>query len=69
MKKAIVIGAGIGGLAAAVTLQSRGIHTMVFDENPHAGGKMMSVNVPKPVTDNRKDESGTHRHSYVNEER
>ncbi|WP_309087960.1 NAD(P)-binding protein [Domibacillus sp.] len=33
MKKAIMIGAGIGGLAAAVTLQSRGIHTTVFDEN------------------------------------
>lgn len=43
MKKAIVIGAGLGGLSAAITMQSKGVDVTVFDENPHAGGKMMSV--------------------------
>lgn len=38
--KAIVIGSGIGGLAAAVRLQTKGFQTTVFEANPYPGGKL-----------------------------
>ncbi|OES45752.1 hypothetical protein BA724_02805 [Domibacillus iocasae] len=45
VKKVIVIGAGLGGLAAAIMLQSKGAAVTVLDENLHAAGrKMMSIN-------------------------
>lgn len=43
-KKIIVIGAGLGGLAAAITLAQSGYDVTVFEKNAHAGGK---VNVLK----------------------
>jgi phytoene desaturase len=38
-KSAIVIGAGIGGLAAATHLAHGGVHVTVLEKNPHAGGR------------------------------
>ena len=40
MKKAIVIGAGIAGLASAVRLAARGWKVHVFDKNSYPGGKL-----------------------------
>lgn len=38
-KKAIVIGAGLGGLAAAIRLQAKGYHTEVMELNNQPGGR------------------------------
>ncbi len=38
MKKAIIIGSGLGGLAVAIRLQSRGISTTIYEKNAMAGG-------------------------------
>jgi len=43
-KKVAVIGAGIGGLAAAIRLRIRGYHVDVFEANAHAGGKLSEIN-------------------------
>ncbi|WP_338780981.1 phytoene desaturase family protein [Metabacillus sp. FJAT-52054] len=43
MKKAVVIGAGLGGLSAAITLASEGWDVTVAEKNSHPGGKMMPV--------------------------
>lgn len=40
MTKAIVIGAGIGGLAAALRLRHKGYAVEVFEANAYAGGKL-----------------------------
>ncbi|MDR0136394.1 phytoene desaturase family protein [Metabacillus idriensis] len=45
MKKAVIIGAGLGGLSAAITLASRGFKVDVFEKNSHAGGKLMPVDL------------------------
>jgi 1-hydroxycarotenoid 3,4-desaturase len=37
----VIIGAGIGGLAAAITLASTGEKVKVFDKQPGAGGKLL----------------------------
>ncbi len=39
-KSAIVIGAGIGGLASAVRLKAKGFSVKVFDKNEFTGGKL-----------------------------
>lgn len=39
-KNAIVVGAGIAGLAAAIRLQLAGIKTKVFEKNSYPGGKL-----------------------------
>src|SRR5687768_18155452 len=38
-KKAAVIGAGLGGLALAIRLQSAGIQTMLFEKRDKPGGR------------------------------
>lgn len=38
--KAIVIGAGVGGLATAIRLSQRGIDTTVYEANQYPGGKL-----------------------------
>ena len=43
MKKAIVIGAGIGGLATAIRLQSKGYQVDVFESNNYVGGKLTQI--------------------------
>jgi phytoene desaturase len=45
LKTAIVIGAGIAGLAAAARLQSKGYQVSVFEHRPYAGGKLTQIMV------------------------
>lgn len=45
MKKAVVIGAGIGGLASAIRLQRKGYQTSILEANSYAGGKLTSLNL------------------------
>ncbi|MBW3113173.1 phytoene desaturase [Bacillus sp. MCCB 382] len=45
MKNIIIIGGGLGGLSAAISLQSKGYHVTIVEENLHPGGKMMSVDI------------------------
>ncbi len=40
MKKVVVVGAGLGGLAAALRLRARGYEVTVFEAGPTFGGKM-----------------------------
>jgi len=39
-RKVIVIGAGLGGIGAAVSLASAGLQVEVFEKNAHVGGKL-----------------------------
>ena len=39
-KKVIVIGAGLGGMSAAISLAAKGYDVSVFEKNPHVGGKL-----------------------------
>ncbi|BCB04383.1 phytoene desaturase family protein [Bacillus sp. KH172YL63] len=43
MKNIIIIGCGLGGLSAGISLQSKGYNVTIIDENEHPGGKMMPV--------------------------
>src|SRR5690606_18796560 len=43
MKKAIIIGGGLGGLSAAVTLANAGMAVELYEKNSHLGGKLMPV--------------------------
>ncbi|WP_210610647.1 phytoene desaturase family protein [Priestia flexa] len=43
MKKIIIVGAGLGGLAAGVLLQVRGFDVTILEKNGHVGGKMMPM--------------------------
>ncbi|MFY7869332.1 MAG: phytoene desaturase family protein, partial [Exiguobacterium sp.] len=43
MKQIVVIGAGLGGLSAAVTLAARGYDVTVIEKNEHVGGKLMPI--------------------------
>jgi phytoene dehydrogenase-like protein len=43
MTHAIVIGAGIGGLSAAISLASAGVSVTVLEAAPRAGGKADTV--------------------------
>lgn len=45
MKKAVIIGAGLGGLSAAITLRSAGFQVTVVEKNAHPGGKLMPVSM------------------------
>jgi phytoene desaturase len=38
-RSAIIVGAGIGGIAAAAHLAQRGVHVTVFEKNSRAGGR------------------------------
>jgi phytoene desaturase len=40
MKKAIIIGAGIGGIASAIRLQNKGYAVQVLEKNEYPGGKL-----------------------------
>lgn len=42
-KPVVVIGAGVGGLSAAIHLAARGQRVIVLEKNPHVGGKMAEV--------------------------
>ncbi|PFA70165.1 phytoene desaturase [Bacillus sp. AFS015802] len=45
MKNIIIIGGGLGGLSAAISLQSKGYSVTIVEENLHPGGKMMPVEI------------------------
>lgn len=45
MKKAIIIGSGIGGLAAAVRLALKGYAVQVLEANAYPGGKLSEINL------------------------
>lgn len=45
LKRIAIIGGGLGGLSAAITLASKGFKVQVFEKNDHFGGKMMSVDI------------------------
>ena len=40
MKKAIVIGSGIGGIAASIRLARKGYSVKVFEDSIYPGGKL-----------------------------
>jgi diapolycopene oxygenase len=44
----VVVGAGLGGLAAAATAAARGHRVTVLDKNPWLGGKAAVLNLPDP---------------------
>jgi phytoene desaturase len=44
MRKAIVIGAGIAGIASALRLRHKGHEVTVFEANAYAGGKLHAIN-------------------------
>ncbi|MED4797067.1 NAD(P)-binding protein, partial [Priestia megaterium] len=43
MKKVLIVGAGLGGLASGVLLQTKGFDVTIVEKNEHVGGKMMPV--------------------------
>jgi phytoene desaturase len=43
MKNAVVVGAGIAGLAAAIRLKMKGYAVVVYDRNPYPGGKLTEI--------------------------
>jgi len=43
MKKAIIIGAGIAGIASALRLKHKGYEVTVFEANAYAGGKLHAI--------------------------
>ena len=43
--KALIIGAGMGGLAAAIDLAARGLEVTLCERAPAPGGKMREVSV------------------------
>lgn len=46
MNQIIVVGAGIGGLAAAMCLSARGLPVTVLEQHAHVGGKMRTIDSP-----------------------
>ncbi|MBN3035154.1 MAG: phytoene desaturase [Bacteroidales bacterium] len=42
-RKAVVIGAGIAGIASAIRLRAMGFDTVVFEKNPYPGGKLSEL--------------------------
>ena len=47
-RRVAVVGAGLAGLTAAVTLAARGFAVTVFDKNPWAGGKAARLELEAP---------------------
>ena len=43
IKKAVVIGAGIGGIAAAIRLKCKGYEVIVLEKNAYPGGKLSEI--------------------------
>ena len=47
MKKAIIIGSGIGGISTALRLKARGFDVDVFEKNSFPGGKLSNIDAVK----------------------
>ncbi|MXV51112.1 phytoene desaturase [Pedobacter sp. HMF7647] len=45
MPKAIIIGAGVAGIASAIRLRIKGYDVQVFESNNHPGGKLSVINI------------------------
>ncbi|RNL54937.1 1-hydroxycarotenoid 3,4-desaturase CrtD [Pedobacter jejuensis] len=45
MRKAIVIGAGVAGIASAIRMAVKGYNVGVFESNSYAGGKLSEINL------------------------
>ncbi|HEX8378085.1 MAG TPA: NAD(P)-binding protein, partial [Pedobacter sp.] len=45
MKQAIVIGAGIAGIASAIRLSVKGFAVKVYEANAYPGGKLSQIEV------------------------
>ena len=45
MKRVLVIGAGIGGLSAAIRLQNVGYQVEIYEKNTVPGGKDASIGI------------------------
>ena len=45
MKKVIIIGAGIAGIASSIRLRAKGFDVKVFESNSYPGGKISSFNL------------------------
>ncbi|UOY92099.1 phytoene desaturase family protein [Ectobacillus sp. JY-23] len=45
MTRAVIIGGGLGGLSAAITLRNNGYDVTVLEKNNHFGGKLMPVQI------------------------
>ena len=43
-KKAIIVGSGISGIAAAIRLNKKGYETHVYEANSYPGGKIREMN-------------------------
>ncbi|MCA1031004.1 phytoene desaturase [Bacillus timonensis] len=43
MKRVAIIGGGLAGLSAAITLQYQGFQVAIYEKNAHFGGKLMPV--------------------------
>lgn len=43
MKKAVIIGGGLGGLSAAIRLKTKGFDVTILEKNQHLGGKLHEV--------------------------
>lgn len=42
-KSVIIVGAGIGGLSAAIRLRASGYNVIIYEKNPRPGGKMYEI--------------------------
>ncbi|GGE33194.1 1-hydroxycarotenoid 3,4-desaturase CrtD [Psychroflexus planctonicus] len=42
-QRALIIGAGIAGIAAALRLQKKGFQVAIFEASPHTGGKLHAI--------------------------
>jgi len=47
MKKALVIGAGVAGLAVSIRLALQGFSVEIFESNPYVGGKLSEIQIGK----------------------
>ena len=45
MKKAIVVGAGVAGLASSIRLAIKGYQVQVFEQNSYPGGKLATFSL------------------------
>ena len=43
MKKVLIIGSGIAGIASALRLRKKGYNVIVFETNDYIGGKLTTI--------------------------
>ena len=50
-KKVVIIGCGIGGMAAAMMLSTKGINVQVYEKEKYPGGKIRTKESPVGLID------------------